>query len=172
MNTNIKKKPSTTGKVPSRIKNYSSRSDLSSIFEVIRQSLATHKAKRVMFEYDEDGRATSISFMMEVNGERFSFQLPNRFERVKALVLKAYREQGDYIAEDRLNDQAYRTSWANIRDWILAQMALIDSQMVKTEEVFFPYLLDQSGRTAFETFEQRLALPEPGQYRIVEERKT
>jgi len=155
-------------KTSPRIKNYSSRSDMSTIFEVIRQSLATHKAKRIMFDYDDNGRATAITFQVEVSGERYTFRLPNRFERVKALVLESYRSLGDYISEEKLDDQAYRTSWANIRDWILAQMALIDSQMVRTEEVFFPYLLDQGGQTVFETFEKRLALPGPKTFTISE----
>ena len=122
-----------------------------------------------MFEYDDAGQSTSITFEIEVNGERLVFRLPNRFERVKALVEQSYKSIGQKITGEQLSEQAYRTSWANIRDWILAQMALIDSQMVRTEEVFFPYLLDQGGKTVFETFEERLSLPS-GNFKIVEEK--
>jgi len=170
--TTPSRKPSSRKAAP-RIKNYASRADMSSIFEAIRNALATHKAKKVMFDYDDAGQAIAITFQVAVNGIPYTCQLPNRFERVKQLVKEAYRSNNDYISDERATEQAYRTSWANIRDWILAQMALIDSQMVKTEEVFFPYLLDEGGRTVYETFEQRQLLPgniSEGHYRISEEK--
>ncbi len=34
-------------------------------------------------------------------------------------------------------------------------MALIDTGMVKFEEVFLPYMLDRSGKTYFETLEPK-----------------
>ena len=37
--------------------------------------------------------------------------------------------------------QANRTAWRIIKEWILAQMALIDTEMVAVEEVFLPYML-------------------------------
>ena len=37
--------------------------------------------------------------------------------------------------------QANRTAWRIIREWILAQMALIETEMVTVEEVFLPYML-------------------------------
>ena len=93
-------------------------------------------------------------------------------EYAKELLVDSYRSIGGSISGDKLDEQAYTTSWANIRDWILAQMALIDARMVKTEEVFFPYLLDQGGQTVYERFEQRQLLPgnvSEGYYRIAEE---
>ena len=37
--------------------------------------------------------------------------------------------------------QANRTAWRTIKEWILAQMALIETEMVTVEEVFLPYML-------------------------------
>ena len=37
--------------------------------------------------------------------------------------------------------QANRTAWRIIKEWILAQMALIETEMVTVEEVFLPYML-------------------------------
>ena len=41
-------------------------------------------------------------------------------------------------------EQAYRTAWRIIKDWVDAQMALLETEMVDFEEVFMPYIL--SGR--------------------------
>ena len=37
--------------------------------------------------------------------------------------------------------QANRTAWRIIKEWILAQMALIETEMVTVEEVLLPYML-------------------------------
>jgi hypothetical protein len=52
-------------------------------------------------------------------------------------------------------EQAYKTAWANIRDWITAQMALLDTGMVKPEEIFLPYMQDTQGVTLFERMEEQ-----------------
>lgn len=144
-----------------RIKNYLSSASETSIFEAIRKQLATHKAKRIMFDYDDDGRATSIQFSVEVGGNTLLFKLPARLENVEDLVRQSYKAAGRGISGEALRDQAYRTAWANIRDWVAAQMALIDSGMVRTEEVFLPYLVVAEGKTLFEEFAERRALPSP-----------
>lgn len=157
-----------------RIKNYRSRGELPTIFETIRRSLATHGAKRVVFEHDEEGQANAISFTMNVQGHRFTYHMPNYLEGVTELVEQAYREMGRPIAGERLAEQSYITSWANLRDWVLAQMALVDSsnRRVPVEQIFFPYLLDEeSGKTAYDEFIERLALPEPRRRTTIEEVK-
>jgi len=53
-----------------------------------------------------------------------------------------------------MTDQARRTAWANIRDWLDAQMALIETEQVKLEEIFLPYMTDRSGKTLFEYMQE------------------
>jgi hypothetical protein len=55
--------------------------------------------------------------------------MPARVERVEKILYP----RGNMTPSQK--EQAYRTAWANIRDWITAQMALIDTQMVKPEYV-------------------------------------
>lgn len=90
---------------------------------------------------------TALSFsIITTRGELF-IRLPVRTERVKAI----FDNQNIRYKED----QPYRTSWATIRDWISAQMALIDWEMVKLEEVFLPYAITPNGQTYFEVMENR-----------------
>ena len=61
-----------------------------------------------------------------------------------------------------MNAQARRTAWANIRDWLDAQMALIETGQVKLEEVFLPYMTDTTGKTLYERIQERnFKLPPP-----------
>ncbi|MBF6606985.1 MAG: hypothetical protein IVW53_15570 [Chloroflexi bacterium] len=136
-----------------RLKNYRSQASETSIFEAIRKALATHKARRITFDSDDEGQAIGIEFSVVVQGTTLAFRLPVRLDNAAKLVKQSYVSLGRGISKDALRDQAYRTAWANIRDWIEAQCALIDIGMVRTEEVFLPYLLNQEGKTYFEAFE-------------------
>ena len=128
------------------LKNYRSESTRS--LEIIQQTLATYKAKQVVLDYGEDGRINALAFSLEIEGRLHAFRLPARVENVERILY------GDREFTPTQEEQAYRTAWANIRDWITAQMALIDTGMVKPEEVFLPYMLNRQGQTYFEALEQ------------------
>ena len=63
-------------------------------------------------------------------------------------VLEVFRRQK--VKADR--KQAERTGWRNLRDWVLAQMAIIESGMVCAEEVFLPYMTDGRGNTVYSLY--------------------
>lgn len=49
----------------------------------------------------------------------------------------------------------------NIRDWVLAQMAIIEAGMVSMDEVFLPYMTDGRGNTLYQLYQGgQLALGE------------
>ena len=61
-----------------------------------------------------------------------------------------------------MEEQAYRVAWRNILDWVEAQMALLEIEMAKIEEIFLPYMVNSIGETFFERMEQRGFLLESG----------
>lgn len=132
------------------IKNYTSGKNtrtegMKYTLDKIQKILIEHNAKSINFEY-KDGRVVGIIFVLEVKGKDFGFKIPARVENVKRIFDKqGYRYDPD---------QPYRTAWANIRDWVDAQMALIESEQAKTEEVFLPYMIvDGKTKTLFESYE-------------------
>lgn len=55
--------------------------------------------------------------------------------------------------------QAERVAWRIIKDWIEAQMAIIEAQLASMDEVFFPYMLDSAGqKTLYEAYCERQLL--------------
>lgn len=40
----------------------------------------------------------------------------------------------------------------NVRDWVLAQMALIESCDVPMQQIFLPYMADDRGQTVYELY--------------------
>ncbi len=137
------------------IKNYASKSPLENIFRAIQKTLAEHKAKQVMFNYDDQGRCAEIAFIVATPNRDLQIRLPARVDRVEEL----FERQG---VRKRFPDQAYRTAWATLRDWLDSQMALLDWDMVKMEEVFLPYVvIDPAGHTIFDILKNRnYLLPE------------
>lgn len=129
------------------LKNYMSRSSLPKIFSDIEKTLATHGAKKVIRDYDGEGKINSISFVIPTLKGDLGIRLPARYDQVERI----FRDQGIRYKPD----QPYRTAWATIRDWVSAQMALIDWKMVKPEEVFLPYAINRDGKTFFEVIESR-----------------
>lgn len=141
------------------LKNYTSEGR--GTFEKIQRVLSSHGANRIMYDYGPEGQLTAITFGLDLNGQPMGFRLPALTENVVQIM---------YGGEDRWGrqkkitqaqrDQAYKTAWANIRDWIDAQMALIDTRQVKLEQVFLPYLIMKDNKTLFEQLERKqFALP-------------
>ena len=98
-----------------------------------------------MVDYDSTGNPVGITFGIETpNGLRV-FLLPANVAGVKAV----FSRQKVRAPEG----QAERTAWRNIRDWIMAQMAIVEAGQVELQEVFFPYLTDGRGRTVYQLYQ-------------------
>ena len=129
------------------LKNYASTAALPNIFAAIEKTLVSHGARQVVRDYDGQGRISAISFIVTTKNGELGIRLPARFDQVERI----FQEQGVRYKPE----QPYRTAWATIRDWVDSQMALIDWEMVKPEEVFLPFAVDPSGKTFFEVIENK-----------------
>lgn len=134
------------------IKNYTSEVDVYKSLGEVQGALAKHGARQIMVEYDAAGRPTGVTFAIETEAGRMGFMLPANIDGVEAV----FKKQG--IKDSR--EQAERTGWRNIRDWVLAQMAIIEAGMVEMDEVFLPYLTNGQRQTLYGMFKSgQLALP-------------
>ena len=57
-------------------------------------------------------------------------------------------------------EQAERVALRILKDWVETQMALLDIEMVRFEEIFLPYIETSSGQTIYERLEERQFLLE------------
>lgn len=133
------------------IKNYTTVVDVYKSLGEIQGALAGHGARQIMVEYDGEGQPVGVTFAIETPVGRRGFVLPANIDGVMAVFQKKK------VKADR--KQAARTGWRNIRDWVLAQMAIIEAGMVSMEEVFLPYLTDGRGQTLYGLYQSgQLAL--------------
>ena len=134
------------------IKNYTTVKDVFSSLGDIQSALAKHGARKIMTEYDQ-GRPVAVSFMIDTAAGPRGFTLPAPVEG----TLRAF--ESAKIKTDRT--QAEMTAWRNIRDWVLAQMALIESCDIPVEQVYLPYMTNREGKTLYEIYSTgQLALGE------------
>ena len=125
------------------IKNYTTEIDVYRSLGEIQGALAAHGASRVMIDYD-GGAPTSVTFAIETPAGVRGFRLPANVEGVRGVFAKQRVKATP--------GQAERTAWRNVRDWIMAQMAIIEAGMVQLDEVFLPYLVDSNGTTLYQAY--------------------
>jgi hypothetical protein len=146
-----------TPQKPANLKNSYTRGNTT--FDVIRKALAAHGAKSISFDYDADGRESAITFSIVVQGRRLHYHMPARVANVEKILARQF---GWTELTPAHKARAFKTAWANVRDWITANLALVDSELVKTEEVLLPYMLVPGGQTLFYAMqEQQFLLPSP-----------
>ena len=132
------------------VKNYSSSIAINRIFEKLQKVMAEHGARHIVFDYGSDGKIYGMTFVIETAGRKIPVKLPARVDKATALLEWQYREGLIKSRKVLEPDQAYRVAWRNILDWVDAQMALLDIEMAKIEEIFLPYMADPTGKTFFD----------------------
>lgn len=126
------------------IKNYTTTIDVYKSLGEIQGALEKHGARKIMVDYDGNGSPVSVMFGIETPEGPRGFCLPANADGVRA----AFAKQNIKAPAG----QAERTAWRNVRDWIMAQMAIIEAGQVDMIEVFFPYLTDGRGKTIYQLY--------------------
>lgn len=127
------------------IMNYTTRINAAQTVGEIQAILAAHGAKRVIQDFDASGAPVNVSFLIDTPRGTRSVRLPVNIEGVHAALL------AQKVKADRA--QAERVAWRIAKDWLEAQMAILDAQMVQLDEIFLPYLLDSEGEwTLYEAY--------------------
>lgn len=141
------------------LKNYTTIVPADRSIQEIQASLVKHGATGVLYEYEKDtGRISALKFKLEVKGNSIGFSLPVNWRLFQA-VLKQ-----DRIKRWDDEDYVYRVSWRNIRDWVLAQMALYETQIVELPQVFLPFAQGKNGKTVYEMVGNGLLLGHDGNH--------
>jgi hypothetical protein len=111
----------------------------------IQGILVGHGAREILMNYDEDGVIESLSFIVKTPYGNLPIKLPVNAQA----VLKVLEREG-VPPRYRNHPQAVRIAWRVLRDWVRAQMALLETEMVRMEEIFLPYMVSNDGRTLYE----------------------
>lgn len=137
------------------ILNYTTQIEAAKTVGQIHEILRTHGAQSVLTNYDERGEIESLSFEVNTPNGVAQIRLPVDPDAVLRVMKKF-----DSHVPNRLQTrpQAVRIAWRIVKDWVEAQMAILETEMVKMEQIFLPYIQVRGGQTFFEVFESRKML--------------
>lgn len=129
---------------------YTTQIEPSKTIMEIQENLVAHGAKSVMANYTDHGTVEALSFMIMTAEKRvMAIRLPCDPKPVLK-VLEIQASEGIIPKRIVSQDQALRVAWRIVKYWVEAQMALLETQMVKMEQVFLPYAIVRNGKTLFE----------------------
>lgn len=131
------------------IKNYTTSISVEKTAMEIQKGLADHKACAVMTEYDE-GVLTHISFRLKTPEGVIPFRLPANIDRVYVCIQRSEKVPKRL----RTREQAARVAWRIVKDWVAAQLAIVEAEMVDMVEVFLPYAQGSDGETVYDRFKK------------------
>lgn len=137
-----------------RLKNFSTEITVEKTVMEIERMLAKFGAKKTLKEYDVAGQVAGLAFVIDTPDGEMPIKLPARIDKVEQ-VFKVQTSKKllpkKYWGSQWAHEQAARTAWRAMKDWIDAQFALISIEMVKVEEIFLPYAYSaRLGQTLFE----------------------
>ena len=131
------------------IKNYTTTvSAHQSVGEIIG-ALAAHGASSIQVDYAE-GKPIAISFAITTPAGPRGFRLPANVDKVAKVMA------GQKIKSTP--EQAERVAWRILRDWVAAQMAILETEMVAMDEVFLPYMINSQGQTVYQLYQGKQLL--------------
>jgi len=119
--------------------------------------LQSNKAKALVIDYGIGGEVKALSFIIDTPQGEVPFRLPVNVDAVQK-VMQRQRRVG---RTDRA--QAVRVAWRINKDWLLAQMALLETEQVRLEQIFLPYAVTSDGRTFFDVIVENRFLLGDGQ---------
>ena len=131
------------------ISNYTTKVDSMTSVAEIQKILMMHDADKVMVEY-QDKMPVALTFQVKTANGFISFKLPANWEG----VLRALTRDSNVPKASKTMQQALRVSWRILRDWIEAQMAMIEAELTSVDQVFLPYAVTKTGNTVYEDFKQ------------------
>lgn len=125
--------------------NYTTKVPVMRTLPEIHELLVKHGAMSVLTDY-ADGKPRGLSFRIEGPHGVRSYALPVDVAAMGRLLVAAGRRNARVDARP---EQAERVAWRVTKDWLAAQLSLVDAQMAAFDQVMLPYMLSDDGRTIY-----------------------
>ncbi|HWT01130.1 MAG TPA: hypothetical protein VN256_12855 [Pyrinomonadaceae bacterium] len=130
------------------ILNYTTKVNEHKTIGEIQKALVAKGALSVMTDYTPSGTPAAVTFTINVNGTPIRYRLPSDVDG----VLRAMQRAKGVPYRLQTREQAVRVCWRILKDWIEAQLAIIEAGQAELAQVFLPYALNSEGQTLFEYF--------------------
>lgn len=137
----------------SPIANYTTTVTAKKSISEIQDMLVAHGAKHILMDYDQQS-PVGLAFVVVTHYGEVPFRIPANIDRVQAVLNK------QRVRTQVSDEMASRVAWRILKDWIRAQMAILETEMVSIDQIFLPYMEMEKGKTLYEVMlDHRLQLP-------------
>lgn len=130
--------------------NYTTQIDAGKTAAEVQALLAKSGATEVATKYD-NGHPVAVMFLAPTPFGPRQFVLPIHRDQVLA-VLRKQKVQPKY----QTPEQAERIAWRIVKDWVEAQFAIIQTEMVTIDQVMLPYLRTDDGSTVYDQYRETM----------------
>jgi hypothetical protein len=139
----------------SPIANYTTTVTARKSIREIEDMLVAHGAKHILMDYERE-LPVGLAFMVNTPYGEVPFRIPANVDRVQAVLNK------QRVRTQVNEEMATRVAWRILKDWVRAQMAILETDMVTIDQVFLPYMeVGEKGKTLYELMQDyHLQLPQ------------
>lgn len=131
------------------LKNYTSEVPAITSMGRIEKALVEAGASDISKKY-ADGVCSAVTFRIPVNNIPMFFLLPARADACFKILWGSMNAQGQRQANKRKwQEQAERTAWKIIADWVDIQLSMIQLEQAELMQVFLPYAYDPASDQTF-----------------------
>jgi hypothetical protein len=132
-----------------KLRNYTSGVPVERSVSFIEKRLVETGASHIMKEY-VDGVLAGIMFSLPgpKNNASIPIKLPANVEKCNRLLAAQVKRQRKGTLE-KIRDQAERTAWKLLADWVDVQVSMIRLGQAEPLEIFLPYLFDAHRKQTF-----------------------
>lgn len=128
--------------------NYTTTVPVSRTVGQVTELLVKAGARSIMSDYAEGGIPVGVMFALQTMDGMRAFKLPVHTDR----VMKVMRQDKGTPPRYKTPEQAERVAWRILKDWLEAQLAIVQTEMVSFDEVMLPYMRSLDGRTMYEMY--------------------
>ena len=131
--------------------NYTTSITASKTVGEIHTLLVKHGADAVVTRYDT-GKAVGVSFQLTTPHGVRQFTLP-----VDVPAMGRLLRQQRISPRFKTPEHAERVAWRVVKDWLAAQLALVEASMATIDQVMLPYLIVGEVGTLYDAFRENEA---------------
>ncbi len=134
-----------------KLKNVTTKIEVGVTIADIEKKLIQFGATHIHKTIDQySGRYKELSFVLHDNGKDYPYKLPINVEGVYKIIceMKDYK----YKTQDQNEKRAYKVAWRMMKDWLHAQLSIVQANQVSMSEIMLPYLMIDDKNTLREVF--------------------
>jgi hypothetical protein len=135
--------------------NYSTNIPVARTVGEVQGLLAEHGADAIAVSY-RDKVPVGITFTLAGPGGGRAFSLPVNVDGVHQVLAEQHRtgKIKSHVSKAAVTspEQAARVAWRVLKDWVEAQLAIIEASMATLEQVMLPYLRVDGEITLYEAY--------------------